>query len=314
VPPCGVKNRLGCLQGSQVNWMWKEYSMDHRTIGDRQVSELGYGAMYLSVQGRPSEEQALETLRTVVENGVTLIDTADAYCFDTNDTGHNERLIAKAIKQYAPHPSRLLVATKGGHFRPGGAWDVNGRPEYLKRACEASLKALGVETINLYQFHRPDPKVPYAESIGAFSELLAEGKIRRVGLSNVSVEQIKIAQEQVPVVSVQNEYSHWHRHDDHNGVLQYCEQQGIAYLPWSPFGGGGRAKHLGEVPGIAAVAARHRVSPYRIVLAWLLKKSPVIIPIPCSTRSAGVLDNLGAIHVVLSDEDFAQVESAVPPA
>lgn len=286
--------------------------MDHRIIGDRKVSELGYGGMYLSVQGRPSEEQALDALRAVLQNGVTLIDTADAYCFDTTDTGHNERLIAKAIRLYAPHPAQVLVATKGGHFRPGGSWDVNGRPDYLKSACEASLKALGVDSIDLYQFHRPDPKVPYAESIGAFAELMAEGKVRMVGISNASLEQIRIAQALIPVVSVQNEFSHWHRNDDHTGVIKYCEDEGIAYLPWSPFGGGGRAKRLGEIPAIAAVAEEHHVSPYRIVLAWLLKKSPVIIPIPCSTRSAGVLDNLAAIHVVLSDEQFAAVDSAKP--
>lgn len=288
--------------------------MDVRAIGDRKVSELGYGAMYLSVQGRPSEEQGLETLRTVLDNGVTLIDTADAYCFDTTDTRHNERLIATALRAAGRGADGVLVATKGGHFRPGGSWDVNGRPEYLKAACEASLKALGVDAIDLYQYHRPDPKVPYAESIGALADLLAEGKIRMAGISNVSVEQIQIAQKLVPLVSVQNEYSHWHRQDDHNGVLAYCEQQGIAYLPWSPFGGGGRARGLGEIDAVARVATDHRASPYQVVLAWLLRKSPVIVPIPCSTRSAGVLDNLGATSIALSDAEFAAIDGAVPAA
>jgi len=288
--------------------------MEQRTIGIRQVGELGYGGMYLSVQGRPPEAQALETLHTVLDNGVTLIDTADAYCFDTTDTGHNERLIAKAIRTFARNPDQILVATKGGHFRPGGSWDVDGRPEYLKGACEASLKALGVEAIDLYQYHRPDPKVPYAESIGALADLLAEGKIRMVGISNVSVEQIETAQKLVPVVSVQNEYSHWHRQDDHNGVLAHCEEHGIAYLPWSPFGGGGRAKGLGGIEAVARVATDHGASAYQVVLAWLLRKSPVIIPIPCSTRSAGVLDNLGATAVTLSDAEFAAIDSAVPAA
>ena len=288
--------------------------MEQRRIGNRQVSELGYGAMYLSVQGRPAEDQALATLTAVLASGVTVIDTADAYCLDESDVGHNERLIARALRDYGVSTDRVLVATKGGHTRPHGDWDVDGRPAYLRRACEASLRALGVEAIDLYQYHRPDPKVPYEESIGAIADLQREGKIRMVGLSNVSVAQLDTARRLVEVVSVQNEFSHWQRQDEHNGVLQACEERGIAYLPYSPFGGGDRAKGLGAITAVGAVAQRHGATPYQVVLAWLLAKSPVIVPIPCTTRPERVRDNLAAAGVTLSPDDIRALDAATPPA
>lgn len=288
--------------------------MKQRTIGDRQVSELAYGAMYLSVDGRPSQEQALTTLKAVLDGAVTLIDTADAYCLDDTETGHNERLIARALHDDGASRDQILVATKGGHVRPNGNWEVNGRPEYLRRACEASLRALDVEAIDLYQFHRPDPKVPYEESVGTFADLQREGKIRMVGISNVSLAQLDAARRLVRVVSVQNEFSPWHRQDERNGVLQACTERGIAYLPWSPFGGGGRAKRLGEIAAVAASARRHGASPYRVLLAWLLAKSPVIVPIPCSTRVEGVRDNLGGAELTLSADEVAEIDAATPPA
>jgi len=287
--------------------------MKQRRIGDRQVGELGYGGMYLSVQGRPTEEQGLATLKAVLEGGVTLIDTADSYWLDENDKGHNERLIAKALRSFGKGDG-ILVATKGGHIRPDGGWDVDGRPEYLRRACEASLRALGVEAIDLYQFHRPDPKVPFEESVGAVADLKREGKIRMVGLSNVSVAQIDAAQRLVEVVSVQNEFSHWQRRDEQNGVLQACTERGIVYLPYSPFGGGGRAKGLGDITAIARVAQRHGATPYQVVLAWLLATSPAMLPIPCSTRVEGVRDNLGATTITLSPDEVREIAAAPPPA
>ncbi len=289
--------------------------MEERTIGARRVSELGYGGMYLSVQGRPAETQALETLKAVLDGGVTLIDTADAYCLNDGDVGHNERLIAKALAAAGRSRDEVLVATKGGHTRlPNGGWDVNGRPDYLRKACDASLKALGVEVIDLYQYHRPDPKVPYEEAIGAVAELQRAGKVRMVGVSNVSLAQLDTAQRLVEVVSVQNEFHHWHRGDEKNGVLQACTERGIAYLPYSPFGGGSRAKHLGEIAAIAEVARKHNATPYQVVLAWLLAKSPVIVPIPCTTRAERVRDNLGAASLQLSAEDIRAVDEAKPAA
>jgi aryl-alcohol dehydrogenase-like predicted oxidoreductase len=288
--------------------------MEQRRIGDRQVSELGYGAMYLSVQGRPPEDQALATIKAVLDGGVTLIDTADAYCLDASDMGHNERLIARALRDHGAATDQVLVATKGGHIRPHGDWDVDGRPDYLRRACEASLRALGVEAIDLYQYHRPDPKVPYEESVGAIADLQRAGKIRMVGLSNVSVAQLDAAQRLVEVVSVQNEFSHWQRRDERNGVLRACEERGIAYLPYSPFGGGDRAKGLGDIAAVAAVAARRDATPYQVVLAWLLATSPAIVPIPCTTRPERVRDNLAAAGVALSPDDLRALDAATPPA
>jgi aryl-alcohol dehydrogenase-like predicted oxidoreductase len=290
----------------------RNLGMDQRTIGTRQVTALGYGGMHLSVQGRPAEDQSLATLRTVVDQGVTLIDTADAYCLNDTEVGHNERLIARALRAVGASTDRILVATKGGHIRPEGRWAVNGTPAHLRAACEASLKALDVEVIDLYQFHRPDPNVPYADSVGAIAELQREGKVRMVGLSNVSVEQLDTAQGLVEVVSVQNEFNPWQRRDEHNGVLQACTERGIAYLPWSPFGGGSRAKHLGEISAVAAVASRHNATPYQVLLAWLLAKSPVIIPIPCSTRGERVIDNLTAASLTLSAEDVAELDAMQP--
>ncbi|HVA88788.1 MAG TPA: aldo/keto reductase [Chloroflexota bacterium] len=288
--------------------------MEQRTIGGRQVSALGYGAMYLSVRGRPPEEQGLAALRTALAGGVTLIDTADSYCLDDHDKGHNERLIAKALRDAGASADQVLVATKGGHTRPDGNWDVDGRPAYLRQACEASLIALGVEAIDLYQFHRPDPKIPFEESVDAVADLQREGKIRMVGLSNVSAAQIDAAQRLVEVVSVQNEFNPWQRRDESNGVLAACRERGIAYLPYSPFGGGSRAKGLGDLATVGAVAREHGATPYQVILAWLLAKSPAIIPIPCSTRIDGVRDNLGAATLTLTPEEVAKLDAMRPNA
>ncbi|HEY8558403.1 MAG TPA: aldo/keto reductase, partial [Actinomycetes bacterium] len=167
--------------------------MPTRRLGGLQVSAIGLGEMPLSLAGRPDEAQAVRTIHAALDAGVTLIDTADAYCRDESDFGHGERLIAKALAAWSGDRDQALVATKGGHTRPGGSWEVDGRPEYLRQACEASLERLGVEAIGLYQFHRPDPKVPFTESVGALAELRAAGKIRLAGLSNVSIDQISQA-------------------------------------------------------------------------------------------------------------------------
>jgi aryl-alcohol dehydrogenase-like predicted oxidoreductase len=286
--------------------------MEQRTIGGRSVSALGYGAMYLSIRGRPAEEQGLAALQAALDGGVTLIDTADSYCLNDQDKGHNERLIAKALLQAGASADTILVATKGGHTRPNGNWDVDGRPSYLRQACEASLIALGVDIIDLYQFHRPDPKVPFEESVGAMADLQREGKVRMVGLSNVSVAQIDAAQRLVKIVSVQNEFNPWQRRDEANGVLAACAERGIAYLPYSPFGGSGRAQGLGDLGPVGAVARARGATPYQVILAWLLAKSPVIIPIPCSTRVAGVRDNLGAATLTLTPEEIDALEAMRP--
>jgi aryl-alcohol dehydrogenase-like predicted oxidoreductase len=229
-------------------------TMPARHVGGVRVSAIGLGAMPMSLAGRPDQERSLRTIHVALDAGVTLIDTADAYCLDGSEVGHNERLVARALAVWPGGRDGVLVATKGGHTRPGREWGLDGRPEYLRRACEASLRALGVEAIGLYQFHRPDPKVPFAESVGALAELKAAGKVRLVGLSNVSVDQIRQAREIVEVASVQNEFSPRFRRSE--GELAWCAAQGVAFLPWSPL-----AASAGPASWAAATASSPRWPP-----------------------------------------------------
>jgi aryl-alcohol dehydrogenase-like predicted oxidoreductase len=283
--------------------------MQTRTIGGSRVSALGLGAMPMSLENRPDEARSLRTIHAALDAGARLIDTADAYCINRDETGHNERLIAKALAQWSGDASEVLVATKGGHYRPGdGSWQTDGRPEHLKQACEASIKALGVDAIGLYQFHRPDPKVPYAESVGAFKELQDEGKVRMVGISNATVAQIDEARAIVDLVSVQNEFSPRFRSSEDE--LRHCAELGIAFLPWSPLGGIGRAGKLGERhAAFAEVADAHGVSPHQVCLAWELAKAPVVIPIPGASRPETITDSLEAADLKLTDEELQTLDA-----
>src|SRR5918999_5927377 len=220
--------------------------MQQRRIGEVEVSAIGLGGMPMSIEGRPDEERSVRTIHAALDAGVNLIDTADAYHLYANDVGHNETLIARALASYGGDTSGVLVATKGGHLRPGdGSWTVNSSPEYLRSACEASLKRLGVEAIGLYQFHRPDPKTPYEDSIGAVRDLLDAGKIRMAGISNANPAQIQQANEILGgrLVSVQNQFSPAFRSSEPE--LEFCDKLGIAFLPWSPLGGITNAGDLG---------------------------------------------------------------------
>jgi aryl-alcohol dehydrogenase-like predicted oxidoreductase len=284
--------------------------VQQRQIGDVQVGAVGLGAMQLSVEGRPGESQAMATVHAALDAGVTLIDTADAYHVGPEDVGHNELLVARALAQYGADTSDVLVATKGGHTRPGGSWAVDGSPEHLKRACEASLTRLGVEAIGLYQFHRPDPKVPFADSVGALRDLLDEGKIRMAGISNADPDQIREAVDILGgrLAAVQNEYSPDFRSSEPE--LDVCAELGIAFLPWSPFGNSARAGALGTRHGaFAEVAHEHGVSPQRVCLAWMLAKSPVVIPIPGSSRPETIRDSALAAELVLSDEELKRLDA-----
>jgi aryl-alcohol dehydrogenase-like predicted oxidoreductase len=282
-------------------------TMPTRRLGGLPVGAIGLGEMPLSLAGRPDEAQALRTIHAALDAGVTLIDTADAYCIDESDVGHGERLVAKALAAWPGDRDRVLVATKGGHTRPGGAWDLDGRPEHLRQACEASLRALGVEAIGLYQLHRPDPKVPFAESVGAMAELKAAGKVRLVGLSNVSVDQIRQARDIVEVASVQNEFSPRFRRSE--GELAFCAANRIAFLPWSPLGGIGRGRDLGgRHRAFAEVAQAHGVSPQQVALAWELAKAPVVIPIPGSSRPETILDSVAAAGLRLGKDELASLD------
>jgi aryl-alcohol dehydrogenase-like predicted oxidoreductase len=282
-------------------------TMPTRRLGGLQVSAIGLGEMPLSLAGRPDEAQAVRTIHAALDAGVTLIDTADSYCRDQSDFGHGEGLVARALAAWNGDRDRVLVATKGGHTRPGGAWELDGRPEYLRQACEASLKRLGVEAIGLYQFHRPDPKVPFAESVGALAELKAAGKVRLVGLSNVSVDQINQARQLVEVASVQNEFSPRFRRSE--GELVFCAAQRIAFLPWSPLGGSHQSRGLGgRHRAFAEVADAHGVSPQQVALAWELAKAPVVIPIPGSSRPETILDSAAAASLRLSADELARLD------
>ena len=278
--------------------------MQSRRIGDVQVSAIGLGGMPMSIEGRPDEERSLRTIHAALDAGVTLIDTADAYHIGADEVGHNESLIARALATYGGDTSQVLVATKGGHLRPGdGSWTVDGSPAYLKRACEASLKRLGVDAIGLYQHHRPDPTIPYADSIGALRDLLDAGKIRMAGISNADPGQIRQAQEILGgrLASVQNQFSPAYRSSEPE--LELCDELGIAFLPWSPLGGIRRAGGLGGA--FATVAERYGVSPQRVCLAWHLAKSPVVIPIPGASRPETILDSARAPELALTADDLA---------
>jgi aryl-alcohol dehydrogenase-like predicted oxidoreductase len=273
------------------------------------VSAVGYGGMHLSIQDRPPEADALRVLGAVLDAGVTLIDTADAYCLDEQEAGHNERLIARALAAHATRAD-VVVATKGGVVRTGGRWDTDGRPEHLRAACDRSLRALGVERIALYQLHAPDPKVPFEESVGALAELRQAGKIRWVGLSNVSVAQIRSAEAIVPVTTVQNRLNPFFREALTTGVLSYCTGRGIGFLAYSPTGGGRLNRKLPAHPVLAPMAHRLGVSAHVLVLAWALAQSPVVLVIPSARRVEHALDSLGAADLTLSAEDLDTIDRA----
>ncbi|TCC40186.1 aldo/keto reductase [Kribbella speibonae] len=283
-----------------------------RRIGDVAVSAIGLGAMPMSIEGRPDEERSIATIHAALDAGITLIDTADAYHLTATDDGHNESLIAKALASYGGDTSDVLVATKGGHLRPGdGSWKLDGSPKYLAAAAEASLKRLGVEAIGLYQFHRPDPKTPYEDSVGAIRDLLDAGKIRMAGISNANPAQIKQAQEILGgrLVSVQNQFSPKFRSSEPE--LELCDELGIAFLPWSPLGGITNASELGaKYPAFQTLAAELGVSPQKLTLAWMLAKSPVVIPIPGSSRPETIRDSYSAVDLPLTPEQVALLDAA----
>ncbi len=267
--------------------------------GDLPVNRLGFGAMRITgegIWGEPEDpEESRAVLRRAVELGVNLIDTADSYGPDVS-----ERLIGEALH---PYPEDLVIATKGGLVRGGpGQWEPNGRPEHLRDACEGSLKRLKLERIDLYQLHRIDPNVPEEEQFGVLSELRDEGKIRYVGLSEVDVEQIQRARDALPIVSVQNRYNLTDRVSE--DVLDYCEREGIAFIPWFPLATGELARPGGTLDEIAD---RHDATPGQVALAWLLERSPVMLPIPGTSSVEHLEDNLAATNLCLTDEEIAEL-------
>ncbi|MET9868739.1 aldo/keto reductase [Streptomyces sp. NPDC006386] len=296
--------------------------MRYRMLGGVRVGAVGLGAMPLSIEGRPDEERAVATVHAALDAGVTLLDTADSYHLPGAEPGHNERLVARALAAYGGDTSDVLVATKGGRGRPaGGDWTVDGSPRHLKAAAEASLKRLGVEAIGLYQLHKPDPSVPFEESVGALRELLDAGTIRLAGVSNTDADQIRRARAILGdrLVSVQNRYSPAVR--DSEPELRLCAGLGLAFLPWSPLGGLARSSLDGpsRTEGAARFAAFHEVaaergvSPQRVGLAWLLTRSPAVVPIPGASRPETARDSAAAADLRLSAEERARLDRAAAP-
>lgn len=278
-----------------------------RLIGGRRVGSVGLGAMPLSVTGRPPRERARATVRAAYEAGVTFIDVADAYCLDAADFGHNESLVAELLREVGADD--VLVATKGGHVRDHrGGWQLDGRPEYIRRAARASAQRLGVEAIGLYQFHRPDPAVAFADSVGALADLVAEGTVRMAGVSNVDAGQIGEARAILgdALVSVQNEFSPAFRSSA--GELALCAELGLAFLPWSPLGGMSAAAGLGrDHAAFAEIGAERGVSPQRVCLAWILAQGSHVVAIPGASRPETIADSAAAADLRLTDAELARL-------
>ena len=261
--------------------------------------------MPMSVRQHNDEQLGVSTIHRALEEGITLIDTADAYSPDEDTFGHNEELVARALREYGAGADDVLVATKGGHTRRGTDWELDGRPEYLRDACEASLKRLGVDRIDLYQHHRPDPRVDYADTMGGLKQLLDDGLIAAAGVSNADPDQIRLAHQILGdgLVSVQNQYSPAFRSSEPE--LELCAEHGLSIQPWSPLGGMSDTAALGErFAPFADVAARYEVSPQRVCLAWMLAKSPAVVPIPGASRPESVTDSAQSVALELAPEDL----------
>lgn len=272
--------------------------------GDLTVNRMGFGAMRITgkgIWGEPDDpEECKRVLRRALELGINLIDTADSYGPEVS-----ERLIAESLH---PYPDELVIATKGGLTRPGpGRWIPNGRPNHLRAACEGSLRRLRLERIDVYQFHRPDPEVPLEESVGALVELKDEGKIRHIGLCNVSIGEIERAKKLTPIVSVQNQYNLLDRVSE--PVLEACSGDNIAFMPWRTIGGGDLAGGAGGV--LEEIAERNGATPSQVALAWLLAHSPVMLPIPGTSKVTHLEENMGAVALKLAPADLAELDRLV---
>jgi aryl-alcohol dehydrogenase-like predicted oxidoreductase len=290
--------------------------MRYRMLGDVRVGAIGLGAMPLSIEGRPDEARALATIHAALDAGVTLLDTADSYHPPGGEPGEGELLVARALAAYGGRTDDVLVATKGGRGRTAdGGWTVDGRPAHLRRAAEASARRLGVGQIGLYQLHKPDPAVPYAESLGAVRELLDAGTVRLAGISNVDAAQIRLAREILGdrLVSVQNRYSPAVRTAE--AELRLCAELGLAFMPWSPLGGISRSSLDGasaleadpEFGGFHRVARARGVSPQRVALAWLLSRAETVLPIPGASRPETVRDSAAASELVLTAQELVEL-------
>jgi aryl-alcohol dehydrogenase-like predicted oxidoreductase len=283
----------------------RQVSLGHTGV---QISAIGFGGMPLSIQGRPPEAQARQTLHAALDAGMTLIDTADVYCLTDDDIGHNERLIASVLAE-RPGNGNVRVATKGGLRRPNGEWTRDGSPQHLQQACENSLRALNTHRIFLYQLHAPDPKVPFEKSVEALARLKDEGKIEYVGLSNVSVDQIRAGRRIVDLQSVQNRLSPFFREPVETGVVAECDRESITFLAYSPLGGRRIAAKLPNYVVLKKLGEKYGVSPHAIVLAWVRSQGSSITPIPGASKPENARSSAGAAEIDLTPEEIASIDA-----
>lgn len=290
--------------------------MQQRTLGStgRRVSALGLGAMPLAIAGRPEEADAIRVVHRALELGVSWIDVADTYCLSDDDIGYGERLVQRAVATWPGARDDVMVTTKGGYLRPRGEWELDGRPSHLRRACEASLKALGVSSLFLYQLHGADPRVYYPDSIGVLADLRREGKIQHIGVCNVDVGHLKQAARLVPLATVQNRFNAYDRHCLSNGVVDWCERHGAAFIAHSPMGGHRGHVRIANDPVLGAIASRRGVTPYEVELAWLLSLSGSLFAIPGASRPASIESSVRAAALRLEADELAELKRAFPTA
>jgi aryl-alcohol dehydrogenase-like predicted oxidoreductase len=279
--------------------------MQSTTLGStgESIPAIGFGGMPLSIQGRPDEAQGVRVLHAAIDAGMTLIDTADVYCMDDSDIGHNERLIASAVRDR----EGVRVATKAGLRRPRGAWVNDGSPKHIREACEQSLRSLNMEQLWLYQFHAPDPRVAFEKSVEAFAELHREGKFQWFGLSNVSVAQIEAASRILPVQSVQNRLNAYFR--ESIDVAQECARRGITFLAYSPVGGGRLAKKLPKFEVLQELARARGASVHAVTIAWVRAQGETVVPIPAARTVEHAEDSAKAADLVLTADELQRIDS-----
>lgn len=277
-----------------------------RKLGDTgiTVNAVGLGGMPMSVTGRPDEAQSVETIHAALEAGVNFIDTANVYCMDDNDIGHNERLIAKAVRSWSGDRDNIIIATKGGLTRPQGRWELNNTPAFLRKSCELSLTALGAESITLYQLHAPGKPEQFIPAVEELVRLQKEGKIRHIGLSNVDTDEIKEAMKIANITSVQNRCNLFEHEDVTDGLIAFCHANRITYLPYSPVGGFRSHVHAMKSARLVELAQKKNVSPYQIAIAWLLSQGDNVLPIPGASRPASIADSFRAIDLTLTPEEI----------
>jgi aryl-alcohol dehydrogenase-like predicted oxidoreductase len=278
--------------------------MQSTTLGKtgEPIPVIGFGGMPLSIKGRPAEEQGIRVVQAAIDAGMTLIDTADVYCLDDSDIGHNERLIAKAIRGR----DGVKVATKAGLRRPRGAWVNDGSPKRIREACEQSLRSLETEQLWLYQFHAPDPRVAFEKSVEAFAELHREGKFQWFGVSNVSVAQLEQAERILPVQSVQNRLNPYFRESIE--VAQECAKRSVTLLAYSPVGGGRLAKKLPKFEVLQEIARFHGASVHAVTIAWVRAQAETVVPIPAARTTEHAVDSARAAELVLSEEELRRID------